>query len=92
MTTKLEKFHKAKLHVQVPARHIHENEYFREVVLVLDHSLKPVEFGAIKMNLDLFSTEAQKEVLKERQPLGRILSEFNIKFCEAVRDTIRRIQ
>ncbi len=79
MTSTLEKFHNAKIHIQVLAQHTFENEYFREVVLLLDGSEKPVEFGAIKIILNLFPPDAQKEILKEKHPLGHILAEFKIE-------------
>ena len=78
MTSRLESFHGEKIHIQLLARHTHENEYYREVVLTLNGIKKPVEFGAIKIILDLFPLEAQKEILKEHRPLGFILKHFNI--------------
>jgi chorismate-pyruvate lyase len=80
MTTTLEQFYHEKLHVEVLARHNTDNEYYREVVLVLDSSKKPVEYGAIKIILDLFPPEAQKEILLEKQALGRILNNLHIPF------------
>lgn len=80
MTSRLESFHKRKIHIRVVGRHNHGNEYFREVVLELDGSLKPVEFGAIKIYLDLFPQEAREEVLRAERPLGRILHTFEIGF------------
>jgi len=55
------------------------------VTLVLDHSPKPVEFGAIKIILDLFPNEAQQEILNEERPLGKILTERNIAFASKPR-------
>lgn len=78
MTSRLESFHGDQIHIQLLARHIHENEYFREVVLTLNGVKTPVEFGAIKIILDLFPFDAQKEILKEHRPLGHILKQFNI--------------
>lgn len=89
MTSKLEAFHGGKIHIQPLARHASDNEYFREVVLVLDHSSKPVEFGAIKIILDLFPNEAQEQILKERHPLGQILNEFKIAFSSRPRAFLR---
>lgn len=80
MTSTLEKFHGESLHIEALARHVHENEYYREVVLVLNRSKKRVEFGAIKINLTLFPMDAQQEILREQQPLGRILTAFKIPF------------
>lgn len=78
MTSRLENFHRDTIQIQLLARHTHENEYFREVVLVLNGGGTPVEFGAIKIVLDLFPLEAQKEILKEHRPLGHILKKFSI--------------
>ena len=79
MTSTLESFHNDKLHVELLGRHVNSQEYFREVVLRLDKSGRRVEFGAIKMLLDLFPADARHEILRERQPLGRILTEFGIE-------------
>jgi hypothetical protein len=80
MTSTLEKFYGESLHIEVLARYVRENEYYREVVLVLDRSKKRVEFGAIKINLNLFPSEARDEILREQKPLGRILNNFNVPF------------
>ena len=81
MTSTLEEFYHETLHIEVLARHVRETEFCREVVLVLDRSKKRVEFGAIQIDLDLFPFEARREILLERQPLGRILNLFNIPFA-----------
>ena len=89
MTSTLENFYKEQLHIEVLARHVAENEYFREVALVLNGSGKRVEFGAIKIMLDLFPTEARQEILREQQPLGRILAGFGIGFASRPRVFLR---
>src|SRR5207244_2426864 len=53
--------------------------YYREVVLLLDKTNTSVEFGAIKINLDLFPAAARRAVLDENTPLGRVLTDFRIK-------------
>jgi chorismate-pyruvate lyase len=73
MTPTLEKFHGAEVHLTVMRRQQRGDFYFREVVLSLDGTNRPVEFGAIKMNLTLFSPAARKLILEEREPLGHIL-------------------
>jgi chorismate-pyruvate lyase len=80
MTSRLESFHKRKVHIRLLNRRLHGSEYFREVALELDGSRKPVEFGAIKINLDLFAAEAREEIRRELRPLGRILHTFDIAF------------
>ncbi len=89
MTSTLENYHKEQLHIEVLARHVVENEYFREVALVLNGTGKRVEFGAIKIMLDLFPVEASQEILREQQPLGRILNVFGIVFASRPRAFLR---
>jgi len=79
MTPTLEKFYGRDIHLRVLGRRHRAEEYFREVVLLLDGSDQPVEFGAIKINLHLFSAETRKQILEERRPLGHILHEQGIK-------------
>ena len=80
MTSRLQSFHGDSIHIEPLARHTHENEYFREVVLTLNGVKKPVEFGAIKITLNLFPLEARQEILQEHRPLGQILKDFNIEY------------
>lgn len=80
MTSTLENFHGQPIHLHVVGRDRRNGEYFREVVLQLDGSDKPVEFGAIKIYLDLFPPQAQARILEERHPLGRILKEGGIEY------------
>ncbi|EEF58078.1 hypothetical protein [Pedosphaera parvula] len=78
MTPTLEKFYNSKIHIQVIGRRRKEDAYFREVLLLLDRDEKAVEFGAIKIHLDLFPKPAQDAILEERLPLGRILADHKI--------------
>jgi len=78
MTPTLEKFHRHAIHLQVLGRRLNGNSYYREVVLRLDGSNRPVEFGAIKINLVLFAPEVREQILQERLPLGHILQEYKI--------------
>jgi len=78
MTPTLEKFHGERIHLAVLSRQPRDDFYFREVVLLLDKTDKPVEFGAIKINLALFPSAARKEILEERRPLGTLLADYTI--------------
>ena len=89
MTSKLEAFHRAKIHIRPLARHQRKNDYFREVVLLAEGSQQPVEFGAIKIALDMFPLEARQEILRERQPLGKILTAFGVCFRSQPRAFLR---
>lgn len=80
MTSTLETFHKTGIHLRVVGREHRGDEYFREVVLALDGSEKPVEFGAIRINLALFADPTRAAILEERYPLGHILKDFAIDY------------
>ena len=75
MTPTLERFHQRNIHLRVLGRERRGNEYFREVVLLLDDIDEPVEFGAIRINLHLFSHTVREQILAEQRPLGHILEE-----------------
>jgi chorismate-pyruvate lyase len=78
MTPTLEKFHARKIHLHVLRRQQRDDFYFREVILLLDETDEPVEFGAIKINLGLFPSAARRAILEERLPLGHILEDHKI--------------
>jgi chorismate-pyruvate lyase len=78
ITAKLRNFYKETIHIRVLQRHVFENEYFREVVLTLNGTEKPIAFAAIKIVLDLFPNAAQQEIIAEKRPLPRILREHQI--------------
>lgn len=78
MTPTLERFHACSIHLQVLRREQRDDFYFREVVLILDDSELPVEFGAIKINLALFAPSVRRLILEERFPLGHILKECDV--------------
>jgi chorismate-pyruvate lyase len=79
MTPTLEKFHGSSIHLRVLNSQQREGAYYREVALLLDKTNVPVEFGAIKINLNLFPANARKAILEENLPLGHVLAEFRIK-------------
>src|SRR6185503_17737422 len=60
MTPTLETFHRRSIHLQVLGHRRKGDVYFREVILRLDETEQAVEFGAIKINLNLF-TAATRE-------------------------------
>jgi chorismate-pyruvate lyase len=78
MTPTLEHHHGARIHLEVLRSVQQDGFYFREVVLHLDGSDKPVEFGANKVTLDLFPRAARELILGEHVPLGTILADFKI--------------
>src|SRR5438093_1415000 len=63
MTPTLEAYHKDRIHIHVIKRMLDDDTYARLVVL-LDGSAKPVEFGAIIIHLSLFPPEAREHILE----------------------------
>ncbi|HEY2952630.1 MAG TPA: hypothetical protein VGK40_08610 [Verrucomicrobiae bacterium] len=89
MTSTLEHFHRQSIHLRVLGRERRGDEYFREVVLQLDGTGKPVEFGAIKIHLDRFPPSARHLILEERWPLGRILKECAVAYDSSPKAFLR---
>ena len=79
LTPSLEYFHGDQLRLTVLRRQQRGDYYFRGAVLSRDRDQLPVEFGAIKVSLKLFSTIARHAILTEQLPLGRILTEHRIR-------------
>ncbi len=80
MTSTLETFYKQSMRVELLARHKIENEYGREVALILNGDGRRVEFGAIRIFLGHFPDAAREEILRENKPLGRILIDSGMEF------------
>src|SRR5438270_7717748 len=47
--------------------------YYRRVLLVQEYSGRPVEMGAIRMDLSVFSRRVRAQIMSNDVPLGRIL-------------------
>ncbi len=89
MTSTLENFHRQSIHLRVLGRKRCGDEYFREVVLHLDDTEKPVEFGAIKIHLDRFPAPARQLILDERWPLGHILKDCAVAYTSRPKAFLR---
>ncbi len=73
MTPTLQNFHRDSIHVHALHAEERDDFYFREVLLELDETQRPVEYGAIKINLSLVPENTRKEIIEARLPLGQIL-------------------
>jgi chorismate-pyruvate lyase len=79
MTPTLEAFHRERIHLRVLARRHDGEALWRQVVLTLDGSARPVEFGAIVIYLRHFPLDARKEILDGWRPLGAIMRDHRIE-------------
>ena len=78
MTPTLEQFYGSDIHLEILSREQWGEAYFRQVVLRLNGSELPVEFGANKISLELFSAALRDLILEERVPLGHLLRVHHI--------------
>ena len=89
MTPTLEAFHGETIEIRVIERKLSADSLARIVVLLLEDSGKPVEFGAIIIHLDLFPPEARDRILEGHMPLGTILATYHVNHLSCPRGFIR---
>ena len=80
MTRTLEQFHGGAIHLRVLSSYHEADAYWRESVLELDGSNRPVEFGAIKIHLNRFPEPWRSQILAEHLPLGGILNTSGLRY------------
>lgn len=78
MTLTLERFHASQIYITAFSSEQRDGKYFREVVLHRETDKVAVEFGANCVSLSLFPPDAQRLLLAEKVPLGRILKDHAI--------------
>jgi hypothetical protein len=54
--------------------------YFRRVLLVQEYSARPVEMGAIRIDLDAFPARIRGAILRNKVPLGRLLRDGGVDY------------
>ena len=54
--------------------------YFRRVLLVQEYSARPVEMGAIRIDLMAFRPKIRAQILSNRVPLGRLLRDGGVDY------------
>jgi chorismate-pyruvate lyase len=79
MTPTLEAFHGERIHLRVLAWRIEGDDCSRQVLLMLNGSERPVEYGAIVIHLGHFPPAAREEILDGQRPLGTILHDHRIQ-------------
>ncbi|MDH3583397.1 MAG: hypothetical protein OER86_04200, partial [Phycisphaerae bacterium] len=79
MTPTLEAFCGERIHLQLLARRLAEDAIYRQVVLMAGRDdTRPIEFGAIRINLSCFPEAAREQILEGYLPLGTILHEHGV--------------
>ena len=59
--------------------------YFRRVVLAREDSGRPVEMGAIHMNLERLSRSVRAQILRHQVPIGRVLDDGSVRYLSRPR-------
>lgn len=80
MTSTLAEFHKTEIDLDVLNVSNQRGGYAREVVLIATSSGKPVEYGAIVIQLDHFSNSVREAIVLGKEPLGNILSRMGCAY------------
>jgi chorismate-pyruvate lyase len=80
MTTTLEAFHGVRTHLRLLTSKAEGGVYRREVVLALAGFEKPVEFGAVTIQIELLPPDARQAVINAQRPLGGVLVGHGVKF------------
>lgn len=80
MTSRLEAFWNGKIVLEVLHREHTPQAYRREVVLHIESTDLPVEYGAIEIDLGAFDGELRRLILEQHLPLGGLLNRFGIRY------------
>lgn len=56
------------------------HSYYRRVLLVQEYSARPVEMGAIRIDLLAFKPRIRSQILRNRVPLGRLLRDGGVDY------------
>ncbi len=78
MTHALRRFHHKPVDLYVMEAH-HENDlYSRKIFLTKANTAYTVEYGLVRLDLRYVEEEVRKEILKQKTPLGAVLTNFNV--------------
>jgi hypothetical protein len=89
MTSRLEAFHHGDIVLTVLHRDQTPAGYEREVILRIEESGLPVEYGAIEIELDVFEPALRRKILEEHLPLGGLLNSFKVRYSSRPKAFIR---
>jgi chorismate-pyruvate lyase len=80
MTLTLERHCGGRIAVRVLSCALKGQSYFRRVLLVEESSARPLAMGAVRIRLDVLGARGRAHILREKEPLGRILRESGVDF------------
>lgn len=80
MTSTLSNHHNSDLYIEVLHSEVNEDYLLRMVVLKTLSSNKPVEFGAIGIDIAKLNDEMVMEIKEGFKPLGKLLEIYNVNY------------
>ncbi|MDB6175141.1 MAG: hypothetical protein JWL59_4452 [Chthoniobacteraceae bacterium] len=89
MTSRLEAFHGGEIVLEVLHCEHTPIAYRREVVLHMEATGMPIEYGAIEIHLEAFEGELRELIVAARLPLGGLLNRFGIDYHSEPKAFIR---
>ena len=78
MTVTVEAFHGGQVDVRVLASRMDDNLYARKILLVHQATGKVVQFGLVRIDLDLCSQAVRDAIVAADTPVGRILIQHDV--------------
>ncbi|MBX7168497.1 MAG: hypothetical protein K1X74_19325 [Pirellulales bacterium] len=78
MTVTVERHHRGPVGVRVLQRKATPSHYARQILLERKSDGAVVQFGIMRIALDLIAPEIRDEILQEQTPLGHILIKHNV--------------
>jgi hypothetical protein len=80
MTLTLEQHFGGRVALRVLSTYHSTHWYLRRVLLVQEYSGRPVQMGAIRMNLNMLKPRIRAQVFRNEVPFGRILRDAGVGF------------
>ena len=80
MTATLERHCGGRIAVRVLSSALKGQSYFRRVLLVEESSARPLAMGAVRIRLDVLGVRNRAKILRQGEPLGRILHDDGVDF------------
>lgn len=78
MTVTVERFYESKVNVQVIQSRLDQRHYSRKILLARESDGLVVQYGIVRLNLDVLAPAVQEEIQSQETPLGRILINHNV--------------
>lgn len=91
MTSRLERFHGARMTLRVLHREVDGESYRREVLLCAEDSGLPVEYGAIEIRLAAFEPALRAPIVEGKHPLGGLLNLHGVRYYSRPRAFLRLV-